>query len=84
MSFLSHIPRCFFFLTFVCGLRVFAPQMCTKQRMSSGMYPSAPFINQYDTAEDIKRRQHRIKLKVKGELRSGINTRMSDICLASC
>lgn len=43
------------------------PQTCPRQRMFNGTYPSTPFINHYDTMEDIKRRQHRIKWKVKGK-----------------
>uniref|UniRef100_A0A3Q1FHJ8 Zinc finger CCHC domain-containing protein 7 n=1 Tax=Acanthochromis polyacanthus TaxID=80966 RepID=A0A3Q1FHJ8_9TELE len=42
-------------------------QECTQRRMFNGTYPSIPFINHYDTVEDINRRQHRIKLRVKGK-----------------
>uniref|UniRef100_A0A667Y7R0 Zinc finger CCHC domain-containing protein 7 n=2 Tax=Myripristis murdjan TaxID=586833 RepID=A0A667Y7R0_9TELE len=41
---------------------------CTQRRMFNGTYPTTPFINCYDTVEEIRRREHRIKLKVK-ELR---------------
>ena len=40
--------------------------------MFNGTYPTAPFINHYDTVEDIDRRQHRIKLKVNGESHGGL------------
>uniref|UniRef100_A0A3Q2ZPJ2 Zinc finger CCHC domain-containing protein 7 n=1 Tax=Kryptolebias marmoratus TaxID=37003 RepID=A0A3Q2ZPJ2_KRYMA len=42
---------------------------CTRQRMFSGVYPSSPFISHYDSVADIKRRQHRTKLKVNGNFR---------------
>ncbi|XP_073334206.1 zinc finger CCHC domain-containing protein 7 [Pagrus major] len=45
---------------------------CTRQRMFNGTYPTTPFINHYDTAEDIKRRQHRIGLKVQELQKNGI------------
>ncbi|XP_044046079.1 zinc finger CCHC domain-containing protein 7 [Siniperca chuatsi] len=45
---------------------------CTRQRMFNGTYPSTPFINHYDTVEDINRRQHRIKLKVKELKKNGL------------
>ncbi|XP_013868719.1 zinc finger CCHC domain-containing protein 7 [Austrofundulus limnaeus] len=32
--------------------------------MFSGVYPSSPFIGHYDTVQDIKRRQYRIKMNV--------------------
>ncbi|KAM3623082.1 uncharacterized protein V6R79_006634 [Siganus canaliculatus] len=38
---------------------------CMRQRMFNGTFPTTSFINHYDTVADIKRRQHRIKLKVK-------------------
>ncbi|KAM4750393.1 zinc finger CCHC domain-containing protein 7 [Anableps anableps] len=44
---------------------------CTRQRMFNGVYPTYPFINHYDTMEDINRRQHRIKMKVKDMERNG-------------
>ncbi|XP_041789409.1 zinc finger CCHC domain-containing protein 7 [Chelmon rostratus] len=44
---------------------------CTRQRMFNGSYPTTPFINHYDTVEDINRRQHRIKLKVKDLKKNG-------------
>ncbi|XP_017262570.1 zinc finger CCHC domain-containing protein 7 [Kryptolebias marmoratus] len=44
---------------------------CTRQRMFSGVYPSSPFISHYDSVADIKRRQHRTKLKVNEMRRSG-------------
>ncbi|XP_076585777.1 zinc finger CCHC domain-containing protein 7 [Chaetodon auriga] len=44
---------------------------CTRQRMFNGTYPTTPFINHYDSVEDIKRRQHRIKLKVKELKKNG-------------
>uniref|UniRef100_A0A3B4BK92 Zinc finger CCHC domain-containing protein 7 n=1 Tax=Periophthalmus magnuspinnatus TaxID=409849 RepID=A0A3B4BK92_9GOBI len=40
---------------------------CQKQRMFNGSYPSTPFINHYDTTNDIKGRQRRIEQKVKGK-----------------
>uniref|UniRef100_A0A3Q2P7J3 Zinc finger CCHC domain-containing protein 7 n=1 Tax=Fundulus heteroclitus TaxID=8078 RepID=A0A3Q2P7J3_FUNHE len=40
---------------------------CTQQRMFSGVFPTYPFVNYYDTLEDISRRQHKIRLKVKGD-----------------
>lgn len=44
---------------------------CTRHRMFNGTYPSTPFINHYDTVEDINRRQHRIKIKVKDLKKNG-------------
>lgn len=44
---------------------------CTRQRMFNGTYPTTPFINHYDSVEDINRRQHRIKLKVKELKKNG-------------
>ncbi|KAF7666214.1 hypothetical protein LDENG_00114550 [Lucifuga dentata] len=54
---------------------------CTKQRMFNGMYPSIPFINHYDTMQDIKRRQHRIKFKVKDLKENGIFPKSHEACL---
>ncbi|CAJ1052148.1 zinc finger CCHC domain-containing protein 7 [Xyrichtys novacula] len=45
---------------------------CTRQRMFNGTYPSTPFINHYDTTEDINRRQHRIKMKIKELKQNGL------------
>lgn len=75
----THVRVGLFFLT--CDLSVCLPQMCTKQRMYNGTYPNTPFINHYDTAEDMKRREHRIKLKVRGEPRPGANAQMSNLYL---
>ncbi|KAF3687634.1 Zinc finger CCHC domain-containing protein 7 TRAMP-like complex RNA-binding factor ZCCHC7 [Channa argus] len=44
---------------------------CTRQKMFSGVYPNTPFMNHYDNVEDINRRQHRIKLKVKEMKKNG-------------
>lgn len=44
---------------------------CTRQRMFNGTYPSTPFINHYDSKEDMKCRQHRIKIKVKNLKNNG-------------
>uniref|UniRef100_A0A3B4VJI6 Zinc finger CCHC domain-containing protein 7 n=1 Tax=Seriola dumerili TaxID=41447 RepID=A0A3B4VJI6_SERDU len=46
---------------------------CTRQKMFNGVFASIPFINHYDTVEDIKRRQHRLKLKVKGRSHTDTN-----------
>ncbi|XP_061627245.1 zinc finger CCHC domain-containing protein 7 [Phyllopteryx taeniolatus] len=45
---------------------------CTQQRMFRGTYATTPFINYYDTTEDIKRRQHRLKFKVKELKENGL------------
>ncbi|XP_051240938.1 zinc finger CCHC domain-containing protein 7 isoform X2 [Dicentrarchus labrax] len=45
---------------------------CTRQRMFKVTFPTTPFINHYDTVEDINRRQHRIKMKVKELKEKGI------------
>ncbi|XP_076021579.1 zinc finger CCHC domain-containing protein 7-like [Genypterus blacodes] len=45
---------------------------CSQKRMFNGTYPSTPFINHYDTMEDIKRRQHRLKFKVKDLKENGL------------
>ncbi|XP_038569426.1 zinc finger CCHC domain-containing protein 7 [Micropterus salmoides] len=45
---------------------------CTRHRMFNGTYPSTPFINHYDTVEDINRRHHRIKLKFKELKKNGL------------
>ncbi|XP_071360787.1 zinc finger CCHC domain-containing protein 7 [Trachinotus anak] len=45
---------------------------CTRQRMFNGVFATIPFINHYDTVEDMKRRQHRIKLKVKELKKNGL------------
>ncbi|GLD69482.1 zinc finger CCHC domain-containing protein 7 [Lates japonicus] len=39
--------------------------------MFNGVYATIPFINHYDTVEDINRRQHRLKLKVKELKKNG-------------
>ncbi|XP_035992820.1 zinc finger CCHC domain-containing protein 7 [Fundulus heteroclitus] len=44
---------------------------CTQQRMFSGVFPTYPFVNYYDTLEDISRRQHKIRLKVKALAEKG-------------
>ncbi|XP_058496162.1 zinc finger CCHC domain-containing protein 7 [Solea solea] len=44
---------------------------CTRQRMFNGVYATIPFISHYDTVEDINRRQHRLKMKVKELKRNG-------------
>ncbi|XP_070684326.1 zinc finger CCHC domain-containing protein 7 [Pempheris klunzingeri] len=44
---------------------------CKRQRMFNGTYPSTPFINHYDSMEDIKRRQRRLKWKVKELMENG-------------
>ncbi|XP_029361141.1 zinc finger CCHC domain-containing protein 7 isoform X2 [Echeneis naucrates] len=44
---------------------------CTKQRMFNGVFASIPFISHYDSVEDIKSRQHRIKLKVQDLRKNG-------------
>ncbi|XP_033828152.1 zinc finger CCHC domain-containing protein 7 [Periophthalmus magnuspinnatus] len=45
---------------------------CQKQRMFNGSYPSTPFINHYDTTNDIKGRQRRIEQKVKDLKNNGL------------
>ncbi|XP_041641495.1 zinc finger CCHC domain-containing protein 7 [Cheilinus undulatus] len=45
---------------------------CTRQRMFNGTYPSTPFINHYDTMEDIRRRQHRLKMRVRDMKQNGL------------
>ncbi|XP_061685678.1 zinc finger CCHC domain-containing protein 7 [Syngnathoides biaculeatus] len=45
---------------------------CTRQRMFRGTYATTPFINHYDTTEDINRRQHRLKFKVKELKENGL------------
>ncbi|KAM7008656.1 zinc finger CCHC domain-containing protein 7 [Tautogolabrus adspersus] len=45
---------------------------CTQRRMFNGTYPGTPFINHYDTKEDINRRGHRVKVKVKDLKQSGL------------
>ncbi|XP_065814936.1 zinc finger CCHC domain-containing protein 7 [Labrus bergylta] len=45
---------------------------CTQRRMFNGTYPSTPFINYYDTMEDINRRGHRAKMKIKDLKKSGL------------
>lgn len=45
---------------------------CTKHRMFNGTYPSTLLINHYDNMEDINRRKHRLKMKVKELKRNGI------------
>lgn len=45
---------------------------CTRQRMFNGTYPSTPFINHYDNMEDINRRKHRIKMKIKELKQNGL------------
>lgn len=47
---------------------------CTRQRMFNGVFVSIPLINHYDTVEDINRRQHRTKLKVKELKKNGCFT----------
>ncbi|XP_040002905.1 zinc finger CCHC domain-containing protein 7 [Xiphias gladius] len=54
-----------------CSRKGHFGHVCTRQRMFSGVYASIPFINHYDTVEDINRRQHRIKLKVKDLKKNG-------------
>ncbi|TMS23545.1 Zinc finger CCHC domain-containing protein 7 [Larimichthys crocea] len=44
---------------------------CTQRRMYNGTYPSTPFINHYDTVNDINRRQNRIRMKVKDLKKNG-------------
>ncbi|XP_027138485.1 zinc finger CCHC domain-containing protein 7 isoform X1 [Larimichthys crocea] len=44
---------------------------CTQRRMFNGTYPSTPFINHYDTVDDINRRQNRIRMKVKDLKKNG-------------
>lgn len=51
------------FIVFLCFP---PPQECTKHRMFNGTYPSTLLINHYDNMEDINRRKHRLKMKVKG------------------
>lgn len=48
-----------------CSYKGHFGHQCSKSRMFNGTYPNTPFINQYDTIEDIKRSQHRIKIKVE-------------------
>ncbi|XP_034543875.1 zinc finger CCHC domain-containing protein 7 [Notolabrus celidotus] len=45
---------------------------CTRQRMFNGTYPCTPFINHYDSKEDINRRQHRVKMKIKDLKQHGL------------
>lgn len=52
-----------------CSRRGHFGHACARHRMFNGTYPTTPFLNHYDTLEDINRRQHRIKMKVK-ELRN--------------
>ncbi|XP_023124952.2 zinc finger CCHC domain-containing protein 7 [Amphiprion ocellaris] len=54
---------------------------CTQRRMFNGTYPSIPFINHYDTGEDINRRQHRIKLRVKELKKNGYIPGLSETIL---
>ncbi|XP_050926614.1 zinc finger CCHC domain-containing protein 7 [Lates calcarifer] len=54
-----------------CSRRGHFGHACTRQRMFNGVYATIPFINHYDTVEDIKRRQHRLKLKVKELKKNG-------------
>lgn len=73
---LSHLSFCPLLVSALCtsvmihfvlsGISVCFPQECTKQRMFNGTYPTSAFINHYDNMEDINRRKHRTKLKVKG------------------
>ncbi|XP_069553561.1 zinc finger CCHC domain-containing protein 7 isoform X1 [Brachyistius frenatus] len=50
---------------------------CTRQRMFNGVHPNTPFINCYDNLDDINRRQHRVKLKVKELKNNGCFTAFS-------
>ncbi|XP_060921173.1 zinc finger CCHC domain-containing protein 7 isoform X2 [Labrus mixtus] len=45
---------------------------CTQRRMFNGTFPSTPFINYYDTMQDINRRGHRTKMKMKDLKKSGL------------
>uniref|UniRef100_A0A3Q3KTM9 Zinc finger CCHC domain-containing protein 7 n=1 Tax=Mastacembelus armatus TaxID=205130 RepID=A0A3Q3KTM9_9TELE len=54
-----------------CSRKGHLGHVCTRPRMFNVAYPNSPFINQYDTVENIKRRQHRIELKVKGLEKNG-------------
>ncbi|XP_008276647.1 zinc finger CCHC domain-containing protein 7 [Stegastes partitus] len=51
---------------------------CTQRRMFNGVYPSIPFINHYDTVEDINRRQHRVKFKVKELKKNGFLSALAE------
>ncbi|XP_056228615.1 zinc finger CCHC domain-containing protein 7 [Seriola aureovittata] len=54
-----------------CSRKGHFGHVCTRQKMFNGVFASIPFINHYDTVEDIKRRQHRLKLKVKELKKNG-------------
>ncbi|XP_034043994.1 zinc finger CCHC domain-containing protein 7 isoform X2 [Thalassophryne amazonica] len=45
---------------------------CSQQRMFSRTFPTIPYINHYDTMEDINRIQHRIKFKVRDLKQAGL------------
>nr|XP_061792493.1 zinc finger CCHC domain-containing protein 7 [Nerophis lumbriciformis] len=45
---------------------------CNQKRMFRGSFASTPFINYYDTNNDIKRRQQRLKFKVKELMKNGL------------
>ncbi|XP_030003658.1 zinc finger CCHC domain-containing protein 7 [Sphaeramia orbicularis] len=61
-----------------CAKRGHFGHDCTRQRMFNGTYPSTPFINHYDTTEDMNRRRHRIKMKVKELKKNGIMSTASE------
>ncbi|XP_035001751.1 zinc finger CCHC domain-containing protein 7 isoform X1 [Hippoglossus stenolepis] len=56
---------------FNCSRKGHFGHTCTRQRMFNGVYATVPFINHYDSVEDINRRQHRLKLRVKELKKNG-------------
>ncbi|XP_042340947.1 zinc finger CCHC domain-containing protein 7 [Plectropomus leopardus] len=57
-----------------CARREHFGHACKWKRMFNGTYPSTPFINHYDTTDDIKRREYRTRLKVEELRRKGLFT----------
>lgn len=55
-----------------CSSKGHFGHQCSKPRMFKGSFPSTPFIKYYDTIEDIKFRQHKIKLKVQNLKSNGL------------
>lgn len=55
-----------------CSRKEHFGHACRWKRMFNGTYPSTPFINHYDTVDDINRREYRTQLKVEELKRKGL------------
>ncbi|XP_026186326.1 zinc finger CCHC domain-containing protein 7-like [Mastacembelus armatus] len=54
-----------------CSKRGHYGYKCTKRRMSSGTFPSLPYVCHYDTMEDIFQRHNSMQKRAKELLRTG-------------